>query len=80
MDVHHFDHNHSNNDPTNLVPLCGTHHGYMHSRFRHLIEEQVNSYHERMFEVLIERNSEADEYEDRDVCEEELDDLTEVEV
>ena len=52
VDVHHYDHNHSNHDPTNLVPLCPTHHGYMHSRWKVLIEETVKSYHERMFESL----------------------------
>jgi hypothetical protein len=72
--VHHWDENHDNHDPTNLVPMCPTHHGYMHSKFKHLVEETVNSYHERMFESLplLERHSEADEYEDRELCEEEL--------
>ena len=42
--VHHFDHNHYNNDPANLVPLCPTHHQYIHSRHRHLIEDVVQSY------------------------------------
>ena len=31
--VHHYDHNHNNNDPKNLIPLCPTHHTYVHSRF-----------------------------------------------
>ena len=72
--VHHFDHNHDNHDPTNLIPMCPTHHGYMHSKHRHLIEATVNAYHERLFEALplLERHSEADEYDDSDVCEEEL--------
>lgn len=52
IEIHHYDHNHSNNDPTNLIPLCGTHHGYMHSKFRHLIEEVVKSYHELQFDRL----------------------------
>lgn len=42
--VHHYDENHSNNDPANLVPLCPTHHSYIHSNFKHLIEEQVHQY------------------------------------
>jgi len=42
--VHHMDENNKNNDPKNLVPLCPTHHGYWHSRYRHLIEEQVFGY------------------------------------
>jgi len=39
--VHHYDENHENNDIKNLVPLCQTHHQYMHSRYKYLIEEQV---------------------------------------
>lgn len=42
--VHHYDENHHNNDPANLVPMCPTHHSYMHSKFKHLIEEQVDQY------------------------------------
>lgn len=39
--VHHYDENHDNNDIKNLVPLCPTHHQYMHSRYKYLIEAQV---------------------------------------
>lgn len=42
--VHHYNGNHSDNRPENLVPLCPTHHQYWHSRHRHLIEEKVNTY------------------------------------
>lgn len=42
--VHHYDENHNNNSVDNLVPLCPTHHQYMHSRYRHLIEKIVNKY------------------------------------
>lgn len=42
--VHHFDENHDNNDPKNLVPLCPTHHTYIHSRHKYLIEDKVNEY------------------------------------
>lgn len=44
VEAHHLDENRSNNDPSNLVPLCPTHHQYWHSRYRHLIEEKVYSY------------------------------------
>ena len=44
VSVHHYDENHHNNDPANLVPLCPTHHQYMHSDFKYLIEEQVHQY------------------------------------
>lgn len=42
--VHHLDENHSNNNPSNLIPLCPTHHQYWHSRFKHLIEQQIIDY------------------------------------
>lgn len=42
--VHHYDENHKNNNIENLVPMCPTHHQYMHSRYRHLIENKVNEY------------------------------------
>lgn len=42
--VHHFDCDKTNNNPENLVPLCPTHHTYMHSRYRYLIENIVNNY------------------------------------
>ena len=45
--VHHMDENHDNNDPANLVPLCPTHHHYMHSRYKELIIEKVTDYLQR---------------------------------
>lgn len=42
--VHHFDGNHNNNEPSNLVPLCPTHHCYIHSRFKDLIIDKVIEY------------------------------------
>jgi HNH endonuclease len=42
--VHHMDENRSNNEPSNLIPLCPTHHQYWHSRYRRLIENSVYSY------------------------------------
>ena len=42
--VHHFDENHKNNDPANLIPLCPTHHQYIHSRFKDLIYNKVVDY------------------------------------
>jgi len=43
--VHHYDGNHSNDDENNLIPMCPTHHQYMHSRWKHLIEEKVDKYY-----------------------------------
>lgn len=42
--VHHLNENHDDNRPENLVPLCPTHHHYMHSKHKHLIEQKVLSY------------------------------------
>lgn len=42
--IHHHDGDHSNNDPTNLVPLCANHHIYWHSKHRSLIEQIVLNY------------------------------------
>lgn len=50
--VHHYDGNNKNNEPTNFVPLCPTHHMYIHSKFAILIQEKVDNYVEefkRMF-------------------------------
>lgn len=32
VDVHHFDHNHKNNDVNNLIPLCPNHHMMLHTK------------------------------------------------
>ena len=42
--VHHIDENKNNNSPENLIPLCMTHHVYYHSRYKHLVEEQILNY------------------------------------
>lgn len=42
--VHHMNENHDDNDPKNLVPLCPTHHQYMHSRHKELIINKVLEY------------------------------------
>jgi hypothetical protein len=42
--VHHYNENHNDNRPENLVPLCPTHHTYMHSRHRNLIDHLVKDY------------------------------------
>lgn len=44
VEVHHFDEDHQNNTPSNLIPLCPTHHKYWHSRHKHLIEDVVTKY------------------------------------
>lgn len=42
--VHHLNNNHYDNDPKNLVPLCPTHHQYVHSKFKHLVEDKIERY------------------------------------
>lgn len=42
--VHHYNENHHDNRPENLVPLCPTHHQYMHSRYKEEILDIVNDY------------------------------------
>ena len=44
VEVHHFDENHQNNDPSNLIPLCPTHHQYWHSKYRYLIIDKINKF------------------------------------
>lgn len=42
--AHHYDFNHNNNDICNLVPLCPTHHMYVHSRLYDTIKDQIDVY------------------------------------
>lgn len=44
IEVHHYDFDHSNDDFKNLVPMCPTHHQYVHSRFRHLVQSKIDEY------------------------------------
>jgi len=44
VEAHHLDEDKTNNDPSNLIPLCPNHHQYWHSRYRHLVEDKVYSY------------------------------------
>lgn len=44
VEAHHLDEDKTNNDPSNLIPLCPNHHQYWNSRYRHLVEEIVYSY------------------------------------
>ena len=42
--VHHLNEVHADNRPENLIPLCPTHHQYMHSKYRVLIQDRVDTY------------------------------------
>lgn len=57
--VHHLNENHDDNRPQNLVPLCPTHHQYMHSRFKSLIEGKVDEYVKNRWAVGIVGNTSA---------------------
>jgi hypothetical protein len=43
--VHHYDENHNNDDPKNLIPVCPTHHMYLHSRYKDMVSKKVNDYY-----------------------------------
>lgn len=42
--VHHYDENHHNNEPSNLIPLCPTHHHYIHSKWKDEVIDIVDNY------------------------------------
>lgn len=41
LDVHHFDGNKFNNSPENLIPICATHHNYLHSIYKDEVIDKV---------------------------------------
>lgn len=44
LEVHHFDKNHENIDPKNLIPLCPTHHKYCHSKYKNEVIPKIKEY------------------------------------
>jgi hypothetical protein len=45
IEVHHLDSDRKNNSPTNLVPLCPTHHRFWHNpKYKSIIEQTVLNY------------------------------------
>ncbi len=44
VEVHHLDSNRENNLPSNLIPLCPTHHRMWHSKHKNLILDKVLVY------------------------------------
>lgn len=44
IDVHHLDKDRNNNSKENLIPLCPTHHAYLHRRKDHLIIDVIDNY------------------------------------
>ena len=48
--VHHFDLNHKNDEPKNLIPLCPTHHMYVHSKYKNEVEDKIITYRNSFIE------------------------------
>ena len=46
--VHHYDHNHSNKNKENLIPLCPTHHGYVHSKYKGEVLPIIEEFRRKM--------------------------------
>jgi len=42
--VHHYDENRKNNSPENLIPMCPTHHQYVHSRYKNEVKNKIDEY------------------------------------
>ena len=42
--VHHYNEDHTDDTPHNLVPLCPTHHQYVHSRYKGLVIDTIDKY------------------------------------
>lgn len=45
--VHHNDCDHNNNDVENLIPLCPTHHQYVHSQYKDEVQPIIDEYVEQ---------------------------------
>lgn len=58
LDVHHYDKNRKNNSPNNLIPICPTHHRYIHNKkyqkhpYTLKIKEQLDDFMENYFDNL----------------------------
>lgn len=42
--VHHLNENKKDNRPENLIPLCHTHHHYVHSRYKDDVQPVIDEY------------------------------------
>ena len=42
--AHHVNHDHHDDRPENLVPLCPTHHQYVHSKYKDEVQPIIESY------------------------------------
>lgn len=50
VEVHHYDENNQNNSPENLVPICPTHHQYVHSRYKNEVQGQIDEFRKAFLE------------------------------
>lgn len=50
VEVHHYDEDHDNNEISNLIPLCPTHHKYVHSRYRDLVQSTIDVWRNNFME------------------------------
>ena len=50
--VHHYNGNHDDDRIENLVPLCPTHHQYVHSKYKHLVQDTIDRYVEEFIRGL----------------------------
>ncbi len=55
VEVHHYDEDHENNHPTNLIPICSTHHKYYHSRYKHLVKNTIDEYQHNFYKKYFKR-------------------------
>lgn len=46
--VHHMNEDHEDNRPENLIPLCPTHHQYVHSRYKDDVLSLIENYIENL--------------------------------
>lgn len=51
VEVHHYDENKKNNTPENLIPLCPTHHQYVHSRYKDEVIVKIEKYRNNFIEI-----------------------------
>ena len=49
--VHHVNEDHNDNRPENLVPLCPTHHQYVHSKYKDEVLPFIESYLNKFISV-----------------------------
>lgn len=59
VEAHHYNKDHNDNRPENFVPLCPTHHQYVHSRFCDIVQTTIDKYVENFSIVRIKEADQA---------------------